>query len=193
MSWKFFQQFLTSWKTTGAVAPSSPALARCVVHSARVDSAAAVLELGPGSGAFTTEIDRVMPSGSHYLGLELNETFVTQLRSLHPRMRFEAVPAQEFDFDSLPENQGRFDCIVSGLPWTNFPTSLQTAILDHVLPRLRPGGVFVTFAYTGFHLLPQGQRFRSLLEERCLSLRTRPTIWSNLPPAFVYEAEARAV
>ena len=188
MSWRFFQQFLTNWQTTGAIAPSSPALARRMVESAQVAKARAVLELGPGSGAFTTAIDEVLPQGASYLGLELNQTFVDQLRRQHPRMRFEAAPCQEFDFVGNLGPECGFDSIVSGLPWTNFPESLQTAILDHVLPRLRPGGVFVTFAYTGFHMLPQGQRFRALLKDRCVDLRTSPTVWGNLPPAFVYEA-----
>lgn len=190
MSWRFFQQFLTNWKTTGAIAPSSAALARRMVESAEVSTARSVLELGPGTGAFTTAIDRTLPEGASYLGLELNQVFVEQLRRQHPRFRFEAVAAQEFDFDTVLGPDGGFDCIVSGLPWTNFPEGLQTAILDHVLPRLRPGGAFVTFAYTGFHLLPQGQRFQSLLRTRCLQLRTSRTVWGNLPPAFVYEAVA---
>lgn len=188
MSWRFFQQFLTNWQTTGAIAPSSPALARRMVECAQVAKARAVLELGPGTGSFTTAIDEVLPQGASYLGLELNQTFVDQLRRQHPRMRFEAAPCQEFDFVANLGPECGFDSIVSGLPWTNFPESLQTAILDHVLPRLRPGGVFVTFAYTGFHMLPQGQRFRALLKDRCVDLRTSPTVWGNLPPAFVYEA-----
>lgn len=193
MSWRFFQQFLTNWKTTGAIAPSSPALAQRMVECAQVATAQSVLELGPGTGAFTTAIDQVLPQGSSYLGLELNQTFVDQLRIQHPRMRFEAADAQKFDFASELGPDCSFDCIVSGLPWTNFPEGLQKGILDHVLPRLRPGGVFVTFAYAGFHMLPQGQRFRSLLKDRCMELRTSPTVWGNLPPAFVYEAVTGSV
>ncbi|HSJ01501.1 MAG TPA: methyltransferase domain-containing protein [Verrucomicrobium sp.] len=190
MSWHFFQHFATNWKDTGAIAPSSPALARRMIKCARIATAASVLELGPGTGAFTCEIERALPSGAHYLGLELNQSFVDRLRRQHPRMQFEAVAAQDFDFDKVLGHDGSFDAIVSGLPWTNFPEWLQIAILDHVLPRLRPGGVFVTFAYTGFHLLPKGQHFRTLLRGRCLELNTSRTVWANLPPAFVYEAVA---
>jgi phosphatidylethanolamine/phosphatidyl-N-methylethanolamine N-methyltransferase len=189
MSWTFFREFLCNWKATGALAPSSPALARRVVETAKVAQARSVLELGPGMGAFTREISEAMSPDAHYLGLELNNTFVQRLRCDFPEMKFEAVPAQEFDFDTFLGSEGSFDSIVSGLPWTAFPESLQIAILDHVLTRLRPGGTFVTFAYTGFHLVPSGQRFRTLLRSRCDELTTTPTIWQNFLPAFVYSAK----
>jgi len=188
MSWTFFRGFLSNWKATGALAPSSPALAKCMVETGRVCDATKVLELGPGTGAFTRHICRAMSSDAAYLGLEVNTDFVRQLRSHFPERRFEAVPAQEYDFDTFLGTGGTFDTIVSGLPWTAFPESLQVAILDHVLARLRPGGTFVTFAYTGLHLMPSGQRFRSLLKSRCVELQTTPTVWQNLLPAFVYSA-----
>lgn len=192
MSWLFLKEFMRNWSTTGAVAPSSPALARCIADSARVRDARRVLELGPGTGALTEAVAAALDSNCQYLGLELNEAFVQSLGSRFPRLRFEAAAAQEFEFHRWLGEGETIDAIVSGLPWTAFPESLQIAILDHVLPRLRPGGIFVTFAYAGFHLLPKGQCFRNLLAGRCESLTTTRTVWANLPPAFVYVATAGA-
>lgn len=186
----FFKEFVRNWNTTGAVAPSSAALARRIAQSARVSEAKRVLELGPGTGALTQAVAAALPDGAEYLGLELNETFVKSLAARFPKLRFEAMPAQEHDFSRWPGEGQTVDAVVSGLPWTAFPEGLQTAILDHVLPRLRPGGIFVTFAYTGFHLMPKGRCFRKLLASRCLSLTTTATVWGNLPPAFVYVATA---
>jgi phosphatidylethanolamine/phosphatidyl-N-methylethanolamine N-methyltransferase len=190
MSWMFLKEFVRNWETTGAVAPSSPALARRIAEAAKISDARRVLELGPGTGALTEAVAAALPEGSEYLGLELNETFVKRLGERFPRLRFEAVPAQEFDFSHWPGEGTTVDAIVSGLPWTAFPESLQKAILDHVLPHLRPGGIFVTFAYAGFHLLPKGKCFRDLLASRCYQLTTTSTVWGNLPPAFVYVATA---
>lgn len=190
MSWMFLKEFVRNWETTGAVAPSSPALARRIAEAAKIHDAKRVLELGPGTGALTEAVAAALPEDSEYLGLELNETFVTRLGTRFPKLRFEAVPAQEFDFNHWPGEGTTVDAIVSGLPWTAFPESLQTAILDHVMPHLRPGGIFVTFAYTGFHLLPKGRHFRDLLASRCYQLTTTSTVWGNLPPAFVYVATA---
>lgn len=186
----FLKEFVRNWQTTGAVAPSSAALARRIAESARVSEAKRVLELGPGTGALTEAVAEALPENAEYLGLELNEIFVKRLGERFPKLRFEAVPAQEYDFSRWPGTDQSVDAVVSGLPWTAFPESLQTAILDHVLPLLRPGGIFVTFAYTGFHKMPKGQCFRNLLASRCLSLTTTRTVWGNLPPAFVYVATA---
>lgn len=188
MSWMFFREALANWRATGAVAPSSEGLARRMIRAAGVESAQCILELGPGTGPFTAQICSAMPAGARYLGLEMNPAFVATLRARFPHLRFETAPAQDFDYAEFLGPNGRFDAIVSGLPWTAFPEVLQVAILDHVMPLLREGGVLTTFAYSGFHLLPNGRRFRSLLRDRCSRLDASQTVWPNLPPAFVYSA-----
>jgi len=182
----FLSEFIRNWQTVGAVAPSSPALAARMMDTAGVARARHVLELGPGTGAFTGAIRDAMPRGSRYLGIELNETFVNALRPLFPGMHFEIAGAQEFDLAAYLAGKEPPDVIVSGLPWTAFPRTLQEAILDNVLPHLAPGGCFATFAYYGFHRLPSGQRFRALLEERLPGVQTSRVVWANMPPAFVY-------
>lgn len=188
MSWTFFREFLFNWKATGAIAPSSQGLARRMVKAANVSQARTILELGPGTGAFTSLIHSTMPAGGRYLGLDMNPTFIARLSQRHPDLRFVAAAAQDFDFNNFLGEGEQFDAIISGLPWTAFPEALQIAILDHVMPRLKPGGVLTTFAYTGFHRLPSGQHFRDLLRKHCTSLTTTRTVWLNLPPAFVYAA-----
>lgn len=188
MSWTFFREFLFNRKATGAIAPSSRGLARCMVQAANLGQAHCILELGPGTGAFTSLILSTMPAGARYLGLDLNATFIERLSQRHPGHRFANAAAQDFDFQGFLGDGQQFDAIVSGLPWTAFPEALQIAILDHVMPHLKPGGVLATFAYTGFHKLPSGQHFRHLLRQHCSSLRTTRTVWRNLPPAFVYAA-----
>ena len=184
----FIKEFCHNWQTIGAIAPSSPALAERMMEVTGVWQAQRVLELGPGTGAFTSAIAEVMPHEADYLGIELNHSFVEQLRPRFPKMRFECAGAQEFDFSGiLPEGE-KFDTIISGLPWTAFPRCLQESILSNVLPHLAPGGCFATFAYWGFHQLPSGQRFRSLLHELTHGVETSRVVWRNLPPAFVYIA-----
>ena len=182
----FAREFLRNWKDTGAILPSSAGLARLIVNAAEVSKAKHVLELGPGTGPFTATIQAALSPAARYLGVELNPTFVATLRRQFPKLDFAEAAAQEYDFSAwLPEDAG-FDSIVSGLPWTAFPEGLQVAILENVLPRLAPGGKFTTFAYTALHLLPNGRRFRSLLAKQGYHLSTTPTVWANVPPAFVY-------
>ncbi len=183
----FVREFFRSWKTTGAILPSSVALAHRIIESANVPRARRVLELGPGTGAFTEVIKDCLPHTANYLGLELNERFVETLQSRFPGFDFVAAAAQQFDFDQYlrPGEEG-FDAIVSGLPWTAFPEQLQIEILNNVLPKLVPGGCFATFAYWGFHRLPRGRHFRELLKQQPGRLRVTSVVWGNVPPAFVY-------
>lgn len=186
----FFREYIRNRKTIGAVAPSSPALARRIAEASGVWQARQVLELGPGTGALTAAIADSMPHDSRYLGIELNRDFAERLRVRFPALEFANAAAQEFDFDGYLGPDARFDVIVSGLPWASFPRELQTAILDRVLPRLAPGGRFATFAYWGFHKLPAGRRFREMLHERLHGAETTRVVWGNVPPAFVYVARA---
>ena len=92
----FLREFFRNWKTVGAVAPSSPALAAQMMASAQVGKARHILELGPGTGAFTAAIQGSMPDGSLYLGIEINALFADQLRQRFTSMSFEVAGAQEF-------------------------------------------------------------------------------------------------
>jgi phospholipid N-methyltransferase len=159
-----------------------------MMEAAGVWQARRILELGPGTGAFTTAIADAMPHESHYLGIELNDAFVQQLRPRYPKLRFECADAQQFDFSQVLAAGEKFDAVISGLPWTAFPRGLQEAILGNVLPHLAPGGCFATFAYWGFHKLPGGRQFRALLHELTHGVETTRVVWRNLPPAFVYIA-----
>ena len=184
----FFHQFIRNWKTVGAVAPSSPALAARMMESAEVQKARHILELGPGTGAFTEAIQNVRPKDSSYLGIEINATFAKKLEARFPQMSFAVAGAQEFDFPAYLKDREPIDVIDSGLPWTAFPHSLQEAILGNVLPHLAPGGRFATFAYYGFHQLPSGQRFRQLLHQKLPGVDSSRVVWANVPPAFIYVA-----
>lgn len=183
----FAREFLRNWKDTGAIVPSSKALAHRMIEAANVPHARRVLELGPGTGAITEVINDSLPASSQFLALDLNDVFVRQLQVRFPAHEFVCSAAQAFDFDSWLKDGEGFDAIVSGLPWTAFPRELQIDILHRVLPRLAPGGCFATFAYWGLHLLPRGQHFRELLEQQeGTTLRTTSIVWRNAPPAFVY-------
>ncbi len=79
------------------------------------------------------------------------------------------------------------DAIICGLPWAAFSEGDQTACLDAMMTVLRPGGYFATFAYLQGMLLPAGRRFRRKLGSYFGEVRVSPTVWLNVPPAFVYQ------
>jgi len=78
------------------------------------------------------------------------------------------------------------DCVISGLPWSCFEEKRQRELIDNIYDSLEDGGEFLTFAYIQSSFLPQGIKFKRLLEEKFeVTIQTK-TVWLNLPPAFVY-------
>lgn len=185
----FYHNYFEHFHQTGAIAPSGPKLAKHVVSSAGVRSDSHVLELGPGTGAFTKDLELTLGSKGRYLGIEINASFHTHLQKVHPELHFEQAPGQDFDFSLWVKQHGQFDIIVSGLPWAKFPEELQRSLLENVVPQLKDGGTFVTFAYTGVHLLKPAKRFRRLLDRYFTKVDRTRSVLLNFPPAFVFVAE----
>ena len=158
------------------------------MEAAGVDGARSIVELGPGTGTFTQEIQQSRSAGAAYLGVEVNGTLVQTLQNRFPDLRFVLSGAEAFDFAGYCAEHGPIDAVISGLPWTSFDAELQCRILDNILPHLAEGSNFVTYSYYGFHLLANGRRFRKALSERMRFVATSPVVWANLPPAFVYVA-----
>jgi phosphatidylethanolamine/phosphatidyl-N-methylethanolamine N-methyltransferase len=182
----FAREFIKNWKVTGAVLPSSRALSERMVKAADLGSARAVLELGPGTGPITEVIAEQMRPAMRYVGVELNATFVAELRAKFPKLHFIEGAAQEVDLVTPRGDATHYDSVISGLPWTAFPEWLQDSILNHVLPQLAPGGKFITFAYAGLCHLKGGRLFRQKLQSFGSKLEMTPIVWGNVPPAFVY-------
>jgi len=185
-SLRFLQQFFLNPGTTGAIAPSSRGLAREMVDWLEFDRANAVVEYGPGTGAFTEAVLANLHRQCSFFLIEVNPLFVQLLQVSYPGTVIYKDSVK--DVRQLCDREGitHVNCIVSGLPWASFPDAMQTQYLDAMMTVLRPGGQFVTFAYLHGLLLPNGQRFRRKLGNYFSQVTRSRTVWMNLPPAFVY-------
>src|SRR6185437_14229458 len=76
--------------------------------------------------------------------------------------------------------------IVCGLPWASLPIELQARIMAAIMDVLKPGGIFVTFAYLQGLLLPAAGMLRRRLKSHFSAIKTTNIIWRNIPPAFAY-------
>ncbi|MEC7922675.1 MAG: rRNA adenine N-6-methyltransferase family protein [Planctomycetota bacterium] len=182
----FFYNFVRHPKSTGAVFPSSRRLAEKMIDGAGLETAASVVELGPGTGAFTGTIAERLDDPGIYLGLELREKFAAIVQDKFPQLLVVNDSAEK-----IVENLGKIDrqqadAIISGLPWAAFDSNLQKRIMSSVTAALAPGGKFSTFTYLHACRLPAGKRFRALLDDNFSDVQTSKTVWRNLPPAFVY-------
>jgi len=186
MSLGFVREFLRSPASVGAIWPSSPALARMMVRASGVSTASRVLELGPGSGAFTGEILNSLGSGSRFISIEKSPELARTVAAKFPAARVIEGCATRLSVHLEEEAFGRPDAILSGLPWAAFDDGLQAAILDQILASLDDRAVFSTFAYFGPHWLKAGRAFRKRLEASFRDVRRTEVVLANIPPAFVY-------
>lgn len=175
---------------TGAIAPSSRALAELIVESAGVGRAEAVVELGPGTGVFTGQILQKLPVNARFVAIERNPAFSRSLRKKYPKLA--VVDGCASRLQNLLQSNGiqRADAVVSGLPWAIFNETTQASILTEVRGAVGEAGTFATFAYFGPHWLAAGRSFRRLLERNFASVRISRTVLCNVPPAFVYICRA---
>ena len=175
----FWRSLLRHPTRIGAVAPSGRALARLITANLPV-SDQPIIELGPGTGAFTQAlIARGVPE--HRLALvEADPAFAKTLTR-----RFPCARVLTMDAIHLGDVADLFDtpagAILSGLPLLSMPTENVAAILRGAFRHLGPGGALYQFTY-----LPRCPAPRPVLDELQLETARVGCAWANLPPAFVY-------
>ncbi|MEO8077155.1 MAG: methyltransferase [Acidobacteriota bacterium] len=175
--------FLRAWlkdpSRVGAVAPSGRALAKLITaHLTPSDQT--IIELGPGTGAFTAAL---IARGikEHRLALvEADPAFARALKLRFPTARVLAMDATHLgDVASLFEEPA--DAIISGLPLLAMQKDAVSAILGGAFGHLRAGGSMYQFTY-----VPRCPVASPMLDQLRLEAHRVGSAWANLPPAFVY-------
>lgn len=175
----FFRAWLRSPRRVAAISPSGRALSALITSEISGDTGP-VIELGPGSGAFTrTLINRGVRQEDLAL-IELGSEFAAALHFLYPRactLRMDAARLHTMElFDGRPVG-----AVISGLPLLSMPPRKVTAILTGAFAKLKSDGAFYQFTYGP--RCPVSQR---LLDHVGLkAIRIGGTL-ANLPPAAVY-------
>jgi phospholipid N-methyltransferase len=202
----FLGQAMRHYRTTGAIAPSSAALARVMTESLRRHRGAKrVLEVGPGTGAFTKRILRSLNLGDEFDIVEINPKFSRRLeRELlaefaaeHPgvvvRLHNAAIQTAQL--------AGRYDYIICGLPFNIFPLSEVSRIFRRMMSLLNDGGELMYFEYVGmkaaklmwFRGKKRGRVRRRIALEKALDRRydgSRRLVLRNFPPAKAFRLRA---
>jgi phospholipid N-methyltransferase len=198
---EFFRQYRRRFQTTGAVAPSSRFLARALAKPIeRHAGPCRVLEVGPGTGAVTRRIVRLIKPADRFDLVELNETFVNVLkqrfaeepdfRAVAERSAVHQCPIQEF------RSEAPYQFIVCGLPFNNFPAEMVREIFGAFFELLAPGGVLSYFEYMYMRPLRKAVSNRAgrerlgalegVLHEYLGRYRfRRDWVFVNFPPAWV--------
>lgn len=186
---RFIRESLRKPGRVGAIAPSTQRLATHMVSGIDWDSVRTIVEYGPGTGVFTSEIMRCKRPDAHFFAVELHAEFASALKQQYPD-----VPILEdsvANIEAICQQQGvaEVDAIVCGLPWAAFSERDQTEYLDAMMKVLKPGGHLTTFAYLSGMVLPAAHRFRAKLKDYFSEVHASRTVWLNFPPAFIYRCQ----
>ncbi|MBO0656096.1 methyltransferase domain-containing protein [Streptomyces triculaminicus] len=201
----FLREAARTFRTTGAVAPSSRRLAERLAAPLAATGGPrrplAVLEAGAGTGPVTRVLAGAVGPADRLDVVEINPRFV---EILHGALRTDpALSAAADRIRIIPESitemrvDHGYDVIVSCLPFTNFEPEQVRTILDRYLSVLVPGGHLTFFAYLGTHATRslvggRGEAARhrevtDLLEDFTRRHAGRASVvWRNLPPARVW-------
>jgi phosphatidylethanolamine/phosphatidyl-N-methylethanolamine N-methyltransferase len=183
---KFFQSFIREPASVGAISPSSRSLAKAMIQGCSLQTADTVVEIGPGTGAFTSLIRENIGRKTTFIALELDATHAKSLQRRFPDLKVYHDSAEKIrDYLELHGRQ-KANYIISGLPWASLPMDVQKRVMDAILACLAPGGSFTTFAYLHARWLPKARQFRQSLNQHFNKVAVSQVIWKNLPPAFVY-------
>lgn len=176
--------FLKSWLRrpirTGAVAPSSNALARLITRDL-VAGAGPVIELGPGTGAFTRCIlAKGVPE--HDLTLvENSPDFTVLLRHRFPGVRLLDMDVTRIRSWQDPWQSMQAQAVISGLPLLTMGLRAQWNVVSACMQSLRAGAALYQFTYmTRCPIAPAILTRMNLKAERVGSALL------NVPPASVY-------
>ncbi len=173
----FLRGLIANPLAVGAIAPSSPALARAV--AAQVDPAleGPVLELGPGTGSMTRELLARGITPERMVLIEWDPNFARTIAAEFPGVK--VIRGDAFDLDGTLPKVGfrQFAAIVSGIPLLNHSLAKRSALVEAAFRRLAPGAPMIQFSYgLSAPVKPPPE----------ISVRSAAFVWKNLPPATVW-------
>lgn len=182
----FLRNFLRNPGQVGAIAPSSNRLVRMMVDWFDWNQIRNVVEFGPGTGVFTQAISEKLHPESTFFAVERSAEMAEVTRKRCPGVTVYNDSVINIAQLCRQESIETIDAVICGLPWASFPESLQSEIIEAMLGVLAPDAQFATFAYWQGIVLPAGARFNKRLRATFGSVERSPSVWLNLPPAFVY-------
>jgi phosphatidylethanolamine/phosphatidyl-N-methylethanolamine N-methyltransferase len=171
-------QFIRSWfekpLSTGAVMPSSKALARTMAGYVDTKASGPIIELGPGTGPVTEALVQHGVDPARLVLVEFNPSFCRLLRTRYPAAT--VVQGDAYRLRRLLETFVREPAaaVVSGLPLVTKPLRTRLRLIADAMGLLAPGAPFIQFTYA---MVPPIPKALSGIKAEASEL-----IWRNLPP-----------
>lgn len=180
----FFQAWLKNPLRVAAIAPSSRSLANLITSEISQDTGP-VIELGPGTGAFTRALIARGVRQEDFALIEFGAEFAPALDFHYPRARTLRMDASRLRTVDLFDGR-QAGAVVSGLPLLSIPPRKVIAILTGAFRKMRADGALYQFTYGPRCPVPH-----RLLDHFGLEATRIGGTLANLPPAAVYRIRRR--
>lgn len=181
----FFRAWISDPLRIGAVMPSGTALADLITKGVDAKTGP-VIELGPGTGAFTRALlERGMQESDLTL-VEFGPDFAELLKLRYPKARVLCMDASLLGQADLFESPAA-GAVICGLPLLTMSPRKVMGILRGAFGYLRPGAAFYQFTYGPRCPVP-----RPILDRLGLKATRVGRALLNVPPAAVYRITRRA-
>ena len=189
------KNILSTFRTIGALAPSSRILADVMTRFVQKDIAELqILEVGAGTGSITKTMVEKMGPGHRVDIVELMPSFAGILQKRfgkNPQVNIHCSNILQFDTNK------KYDLIICGLPFNAFPPALTRSVIDHLVALTHSGSVLSFFEYRGIQKILPYILSRPLREDFYKSRKELSEfieryqfeeVWVrfNLPPALVH-------
>lgn len=175
----FLKKFITEPTKIGSCTPSSHYLTRKMVSRLDWDHVHTIVELGAGTGVFTSYIMEHKRPDCSFLVIEQDPVMRADLKKSFPTALF-GNEAEDLSYLLKAKGLHQADYIISGLPLTVLPHDTRQTIMDEVWKSLAPHGYFIAFQYSPCLY----SYFHRYFNRVSVSFEVR-----NLPPAFVFTCQ----
>jgi len=183
----FLYEYISKPRSVGAVVPSSVTLAKSI--SSCIDFSKenlVILEYGPGTGPFTSEISRHLKSGDIFVLIEQNKKFVTILNQ-----KFKNNPCIKIYHDDVENVKSilerelckSVDYVVSGIPFSSLPKSAANRILSITSDLMNESSLFIAFQYSTFKL-STFKRYFTVIKKKF--------VLRNIPSAYIISMRSKS-
>ncbi|MFU8814672.1 MAG: class I SAM-dependent methyltransferase [Pseudomonadales bacterium] len=167
--------------------PSSRHLAQQMFRDLHLQTGDLVLEYGPGTGAFTVEVERLrsIGIGLRYLGIEQDPGMYEFLVRRFPNLDFVLGDALDVVEICKQHHLPPAAAVISGLPLMFMDRRTLLGIFSGTGACLRADGVFRTFSYAHSYPTRVAGELRDLMSLCFEEYHLSAPVLRNLPPALV--------
>jgi phosphatidylethanolamine/phosphatidyl-N-methylethanolamine N-methyltransferase len=174
---RFLGRLVARPSQVGAVAPSSPGLARAIAAQIDPSGNSPILELGPGTGVVTAALIARGIAPKRIVSIEYDPDFAKLVAQRFPAVRVIRGDAYDLKGTLGEDVFAPFGAIVSSLPLLNEAPERRNKLIETAFELMAPGAPFVQFSY--------GVQ-SPIRPSPTVSVTRAALVLFNLPPARVW-------